>query len=196
MLATTVALLLLAPASPDGAGCAHTLAGTDFSGHDLAPPCGVAADTAAACCAQCGNRSGCRAWTFISPRQCCLKTSGAGRRAAPGHVSGCIGDCSAPPAPAPPRPAWVGPLPNMYSDHPCPNVGIHAVGLAQCERLCAAASSTRCTAVNWGPDPTGKTSGGCVLRACPPGESPHPDTPSVHDIHGCEYSNGLPSISV
>ena len=111
MLATTVALLLLAPASPDGAGCARTLAGTDFSGHDLAPPCGVAADTAAACCAQCGARSGCRAWTFISPRQCCLKTSDAGRRAVPGHVSGCIGNCSAPPAPPHPTPPQPPPPP-------------------------------------------------------------------------------------
>ena len=32
---------------------------------------------------------------------------------------------------------WVGPLPNFYSDHPCPNVGIHDVALADCQRLCA-----------------------------------------------------------
>jgi hypothetical protein len=52
---------------------------------------------------------------------------------------------------------WVGPLANFYSDHPCPNIGIHDVSLAECESLCASDITSGCTAINWGRDATGAT---------------------------------------
>ena len=88
---------------------------------------------------------------------------------------------------------WVGPLANFYLDAKCANVGIHYVDLPTCQTLCAKDSSPPpfgCDAVNWGPDATGKTPGGCVLRACKSEAFKlHPDGPSVHDIHGY-YCNG------
>jgi hypothetical protein len=90
-------------------------------------------------------------------------------------------------------PAWVGPLADFYQDYKCANVGIHTVSLAACQLLCAQDPSPPpggCNAINWGPDQTGKTAGGCVLRACKTeADKLHPDGPSVHDIHGY-YCNG------
>ena len=92
-----------------------------------------------------------------------------------------------------PSPVWVGPLADFYQDAKCANVGIHDLSLAACQQLCAHTTPpppNGCDAVNWGPDPTGKTAGGCVLRACTTeGDKLHPDAPSVHDIHGY-YCNG------
>eukprot|EP01052_Picozoa_sp_SAG31_P056540 SAG31_NODE_16242_length_717_cov_0.943366_2_plen_126_part_00 len=41
------------------------------------------------------------------------------------------------PAAIPPA-AWVGPLPNFYSDGQCENIGIRTIGLGTCEKLCMA----------------------------------------------------------
>lgn len=94
---------------------------------------------------------------------------------------------------------WVGPLSHIYTDgsgcptcNGCPNIGIHSTSLADCQLLCAntvGEPSKSCTAINWGPDQTGKTAGGCVLRACQGGTSLTPTAATEHDIHGY-YCNG------
>jgi hypothetical protein len=87
-----------------------------------------------------------------------------------------------------PLPQWLGPLPGTYGDAACANVGIRVVDLAACETECD--HHAGCTAVNWGPDPTGKTPGGCVLRACKTAVArEHPSGAVIHGIHGY-YCNG------
>ena len=93
-----------------------------------------------------------------------------------------------PPAPPPPPPTptpgphnetWIGPVKSTYGDKDCPNQGCHGgstapLSVGQCEVLCDL--SKGCNAFNY-------NSGGCCLRACPPGKLDGPP----HNNGCCAY---------
>ena len=55
------------------------------------------------------------------------------------------------------------PLPKYFGDAECLSLNILDVNLTACQAACDASDAPRCTAVNWGADPSGKTQG-CVLN--------------------------------
>ena len=116
MLAT-LALGARCAGGAQAGSCGAALANIDLNGNDVQPACSAHALSAADCCRQCGEVAACRAFTWIAGvggGQCCLKTSAAGRRTVPGHISGClvtgaaVANCTSigpsPPVPGPPAP--------------------------------------------------------------------------------------------
>ena len=57
---------------------------------------------------------------------------------------------------------WVGPLPKIWSDGQCKNIGQRNVKLSECKRFCI--DTTGCTAFNF-INEEGKPPG-CTLRKC------------------------------
>ena len=96
---------------------------------------------------------------------------------------------NAPPITGPPPPpanvngSWVGPVPWIYTDADCPNVGCHReLSVQQCEVLCDGVRG--CDAFNFAPSPhVSSNLGGCCLRACPAKTSDGPP----HSQPGISY---------
>lgn len=64
---------------------------------------------------------------------------------------------------------WVGPVPRIYSDQDCPNLGCSAfLDLAACEKQCDSVEG--CNAFNF----NAKKGAGCCLRGCSPSKVANP----------------------
>lgn len=74
--------------------------------------------------------------------------------------------------PTQPCSGWVGPLPRIYLDTMCPNVGNHpGMSLEACKQQCT--HTPRCNAMTFSPG------GGCSLRTCHRGAGMTPTGPQV-----------------
>lgn len=63
---------------------------TDYNGHDIQPVRRLDAKDPNECCSLCTLNTICKAFTFMPPKTCYLKTSDAGRRTMHGYVSGLV----------------------------------------------------------------------------------------------------------
>ena len=105
MFALTSTIILFSAVLVVEAALCDPLPGINCWGNDLSSPNGQDASTAAACCAQCSARAGCRAWSWNEfegnpPGACWLKVNCNGVRNDTGAISG-TADPIPPPSPSP-----------------------------------------------------------------------------------------------
>jgi hypothetical protein len=85
---------------------------------------------------------------------------------------------------------WVGPLPQIYTDVMCPNVGNHpGLGLPACEQQCA--RTPRCNAMTFSPG-----GAGCSLRSCARGAGMVPTGPKVPGSYAYHMKCPAPTSAV
>ena len=163
------------------ATCTAPLKDTDFSGHDLPGHVCAPRDnatSAAECCSKCAAVAGCKVWTYMpGAKNCCLKTSAAGRRFERSYVSGCVevgGSCPVPiparPAPpAPPKPPTPPPPPPppCKSDEDCSLNGVCTAGACKCDpgwTTLLDADGPWCGFLDFLPSPNSVCGPGCVFH--------------------------------